>query len=393
MNNERDNISLLEKQTLLNYQAAMRYYAQKKAMFLKQGALKQQYEDKAFLEAYAKEVTSAIKIIINKNWQAVEQEIKHFISIGDYHTGSKYVITDQKGLTASPIIPDWLKQKILEGSGTNKNYYSLMGFNFETYSAEAMSEVGKELIKNGLVDIMSVFKETGAQKTKSGLREGFLNIRADLATGISDTVGEDQILREKGGSLAVELETIFSIENELKNKNKTLDDNETIKKYLESGMFGLSLKNWAKTSKPKEYTSSTKLQSMIDAEFEKSGKKTWDITYTTQMANKIVSNYLLDIIGPINIAVLTKTDFIWMDDFIGNHLFYMDIKAKDNNVYPGERGGFTEIKPQVLNKSVMVRNYTMGKAIAQGRSIVKKARLATGQKPFKVNVKLNRKNK
>lgn len=391
MSTKRNNTSLLERQTLLNYQAAMRYYAQKKAMFLKQGALKQQRDDKIFLDKYAENITEAVNKIINKNWQVVEQEIKNFISIGDYHTGSKYVVTDQKGLIASPIIPDWLKQKILEGSGTNKNYYSLMGFNFETYSAEAMSEVGKELIKNGLVDIMSVFKETGAQKTKSGLREEFLNIRADLATGISDTVGDDQILREKGGSLAVELETIFSIEDNLKNKNKTLDDNETIKKYLESGMFGLSLKNWAKTSRPKEYTGSVKLKDMIDKEFSHSKRKTWDMTYATQMANKVVSNYLLDIIGPINIAVLTKTDLIWMDDFIGSHLFYMDIKAKNNKIYKGKKG-FTEIKPAVLNNSVMVRNYTMSKAIAQGRSIVKQTRLSTGEKPFTVRVQLNRKN-
>ena len=34
------------------------------------------------------------------------------------------------------------------------------------------------------------------------------------------------------------------------------------------------------------------------------------MTYATQMANKVVSNYLLDIIGPINIAVLTKMDLI-----------------------------------------------------------------------------------
>lgn len=391
MSTRRNNTSSLERQTLLNYQAAMRYYAQKKAMFLKQGALKQQRDDKIFLDKYAESIVDAVDKIINKNWQKVEREIKNFISIGDYHTGSKYVVTDQKGLTASPIIPDWLKQKILTKSGTNENYYSLMGFNFETYSADMMNKVGKELVQNGLIDIMSAFKETGAKKTKSGLREGFLNIRADLAVGIEDAAGADQVLREKGGPLAVELETIFSIEDNLKNAHKTLDDNETIKKYLTSGMFGLSLKNWAKTSRPKEYTSSVKLKDMIDNEFSRSKRKTWDITYATQMVNKVVSNYLLDIIGPINIAVLTKTDLIWMDDFIGSHLFYMDIKAKNNKIYESKKG-FTEIKPAVLNNSVMVRNYTMSKAIAQGRSIVKQTRLSTGEKPFTIRVQLNRKS-
>lgn len=390
MSTKRNNTSSLERQTLLNYQAAMRYYAQKKAMFLKQGALKQQRDDKIFLDKYAESIVDAVDKIINKNWQKVEREIKNFIKIEDHRSG-KFVVTDSRGLTASPIIPQWLKQKILTKSGTNENYYSLMGFNFETYSANMMNNVGKELVQNGLTDIMSTFKETGAKKTKSGLREGFLNIRADLAVGIEDAAGTDQILREKGGPLAVELQTIFSIEDNLKNAHKTLDDNETIKEYLTSGMFGLSLKNWAKTSRPKEYTSSVKLKDMIDNEFSHSKRKTWDITYATQMANKVVSNYLLDIIGPINIAVLTKTDLIWMDDFIGSHLFYMDIKAKNNKIYKGKKG-FTEIKPTVLNNSVMVRNYTMSKAIAQGRSIVKQTRLSTGEKPFTVRIQLNRKN-
>lgn len=387
---ERSNVSKLERQTLLNYEAAMRYYAQKKAMFLKQGALKNEKDNERFLNAYAEKITEAVNMIINESWQAVEKEIRNFISIGDYKLGSKYVVTDQKALEGSPIIPEWLKQKIISKSGTKENYYSLMGFNFETYAANAMSSVGKELVRNGLIDIMSVFKETGAQKTKSGLREGFLNIRADLATGIADAADENQILREKGGTLAVELEAIFSIEEKLKESNGILDDNEIIKKYLTSGMFGLSLKNWAKTSKPKEYTHSTKIQDMINKEFSESKKRTWDTTYAVQMANKVVSNYLLDIIGPINIAVLTKTDLIWMDDFIGGHLFYMDIGLKNNKVYRG-KSGFNEIKPYVPKDSIMVRNYSMGKAIAQGRSIVKKTRLSTSQKPYKVTVQLNRK--
>lgn len=67
MSTKRNNTSSLERQTLLNYQAAMRYYAQKKAMFLKQGALKQQRDDKIFLNKYAESIVDAVDKIINKN--------------------------------------------------------------------------------------------------------------------------------------------------------------------------------------------------------------------------------------------------------------------------------------------------------------------------------------
>jgi hypothetical protein len=43
------------------------------------------------------------------------------------------------------------------------------------------------------------------------------------------------------------------------------------------------------------------------------------------MANKIVSNYILDIVGPTNIALMTGSGFMWMDSFIGGSLFTIGI--------------------------------------------------------------------
>lgn len=389
MSQQRDNVSALERQTLLNYQAAINYYAQRKAFFLKQGATKAEKDEQEFLQKYANQVQNTVKETIIKSWQKIQAEVANLVNVQGYETGFKYTIKDEQIFESTTNIPEWMKQKIKEGV-SKENFQSLMGFNYEEYIEKSMSEVGKQITSKGLSKILSSFRGTGSQKSISAMRPGFLNIRPDLAYGLEKEAGADQILRESGGDLSAELQVEFIIEDHLKKEN-FMNDDELILKYLKSGMFGISVKNWT-YSNNKKITEMSSLKNKLNEIY--STKRTWNATYAMQMSNKTVSNYLLDVIGPINIAILSANDFIWVDRFLAEHLLTMAVSPKNGQIYKGRKGVYDEIKPVINDSGVYTRKFNTSLAYDKKSSIVTSARVRQGitkkGEPYKVTMRLKR---
>ena len=376
----RGQIGKLEQQTQLNYTAAINYYAQKKAQFLKMGVIKERQDEKVFLNKYMENIKQIVENIIVKKWQKIYNQIVSAAQVGDYYTGQKYTIDENK----ITDIPNWLRENLIAGQN-DQNFYSLMGFNYETYAEQAMRDIGKELFSKGYNDCMSAFYRTGAMKSISAMRPGFLDIRADLGQGFEQM---GKIVGDKTSNLPVEFQQEFSIENRIINENTLINDDELIRKYLQSGMFGVSIKLWAQGSSNKEFTKAVGIQNRLNDMYNT--KRTWNTTYASQMANKVVSNYLLDIVGPVNIAVLTGTGLVWMDEFIGSNLFTMTVYAKNNRLYMN-KGVLNEIKPEVRDSSILIRRYNMAKAISMKKAMVSSTRLLTkDSKKYRVAMRLKR---
>mgnify|MGYP006935595271 FL=1 len=47
--------------------------------------------------------------------------------------------------------------------------------------------------------------------------------------------------------------------------------------------------------------------------------------YASEYTIYQISRFLINIINPLDVAMLTGQSLIWMDDFIDRHLFYMDV--------------------------------------------------------------------
>ena len=387
----RQDISNLETQTRANYNAAINYYAQKKMMFLKLAATEEQKQDAKFLENYANAIENATNNTINNNWSAIVNEVLNAVTFlqggkygnNSYVTGFKYTVDQTKLVN----VPDWMKKEIIAGQ-RNQNFYSLMGFNYEKYLEQAVIDIGKELAVKGYNSAISAFKGSGTKKTISAMRNDFVNIRADLAIGLGKSAGKDMVLMSADGSLAAELQQEFKLEKFI---SKEQQEVELINKYLQSGMFGLNVKLWT-MGHNKKFTESSGIASALNQAFAEGPKDhTWDITYASAMANKVVSSYLLDVVGPTTIALVSGGGFTWMDSFLGGSLFTMGIQPAKNKTYLN-RGTWHEIYPEVHGTSIYLKNYNMSKAIAEEKAIISSTNRTRDKEgtPYRVTMRLNR---
>ena len=363
---KRDNVHKLEKTTQLNYEAAARYYAQKKMNFLKLAKLKEkkleEEEEKNFFENLSKAIPLVIQNIIIKSWQKIYQDVIGALEISGREEGFKYKIANPYNFTRMSSIPEEIKEKIIKGE-EKANLYSLLGFEYEKFLEDKIKEVAIELGEGKVEEIFNEFRSSGASKSVSALRTNYVDIRSDLAMNIQEKAGEDKILRDKSNNLPVELQQEFDI-TKYRTSNKEKDFTDTVlNDYLKSNMFGLSVKLWNKRVGLQEYTQSASLQQKINNVYN--NRNTWNRTYAVYKANEMVSKYLIDIIGPINIAVITGQEFTWMDEFINNNLFSMNVYAKEGKEYKNN-----EIKPEIKDNKIYVRKYNIRGSLESGKRIV-----------------------
>lgn len=363
---KRDNVHKLEKTTQLNYEAAARYYAQKKMNFLKLAKLKEkkleEEEEKNFFENLSKAIPLVIQNIIIKSWQKIYQDVIGALEISGREEGFKYKIANPSNFSRMSSIPEEIKEKIIKGE-EKANLYSLLGFEYEKFLEDKIKEVAIELGEGKVEEIFNEFRSSGASKSVSALRTNYVDIRSDLAMNIQEKAGEDKILRDKSNNLPVELQQEFDI-TKYRTSNKEKDFTDTVlNDYLKSNMFGLSVKLWNKRVGLQEYTQSASLQQKINNVYN--NRNTWNRTYAVYKANEMVSKYLIDIIGPINIAVITGQEFTWMDEFINNNLFSMNVYAKEGKEYKNN-----EIKPEIKDNKIYVRKYNIRGSLESGKRIV-----------------------
>lgn len=343
----RSYIGHLEQQTIANYQAAINYYTQKKISFLQKLAQKSELAEKEVEQKLVDKFNNDL----NNGWNSIYNIVKRVTIVGGRDSGFKYSIKENANLEGLPLE---LRERLIKGQNS-LNLYSLMGFEKEKYYVEPINNIMQEIGGAAIADVMGAFELTGGMTSKSAMRGDGLSIRADLAIGLEKSGG---VVKEKGGTLTAELQEEFSLEKVVKASGgaNNIKVNDIIASYIKSGMFGVSVKLWSASS-GKTFTQISGVKDKLNTIFNSSGDKTWNLKYAAATTNKIVSNYLLDIVGPINIALLDGKGLTWTDDFISSHLFTMNTHAKNNEIYPNN-----EAHPEIRDSNVVLRNFNMGRA-------------------------------
>lgn len=336
-----------------NYEVAKSYYAQRRENLRR--LFTNDIEDATDslisyinkkIEEYDKNVSQMVYSILNKidqnTWQ-VPTNVDTTLSNMQYDISVMNVIKAlQSGKAAFK---------------SNQNIAAALGNEFEHFLErallpEALEGEVSEIITNGLNSLMSGFSGTG-QKTSTGWTvTGEKNIRPDIGLNMSTTIkDENGALRLKESNLAVELQEELDVE--LIDPN-AITNHEILAAYLNSNSYGFSLKIW-KNSQNKEFAQSKQLQAYISNKFQEGRKRhrTWESTFTNEYVVWQISRLLINIIGPMNVGVMTGKEFIWMDDFLTRRLFFMDVQL--NKLRESKRGPGYEGFPTLNSSSIKIR--------------------------------------
>lgn len=359
--------SLLEESER-NYQAAMRYYEQKQAKFLQYAAAKAEMESEQVMQT----LEDLMRQLIENEWSQLAQTAQRMVNIDD---SGKYIfkpVRDRQNLRVPRALFDKLRNGV-----NNKNFWSEMGFYYEEWLEERLGNLTNYKINEGFAELLKTFGMSGDIKSDSSIRAKNREIRADLAGGIGINVRTEinaqgkrsTIAYASGTNVPVELQVAFDIQdNRLQGE---ITDNETLKQYLDTNLFGFSLKRWDQDlySTEKHITSASGLQRMVNSQFEQSGDRTWNAVYAYRTMINIVSRFLIDILGPINIALITGTNFIWTSELLSDTLFYMHLYSRTSAyVGFGQNRALQEIKPYIASSNVYIKRLIYGRMQALANS-------------------------
>ena len=378
----------------LNYQMAQNYFIQKKMAMLRMLSIKRNLD----IQKVEEGLVDAMNNLINTEWQQINDSILQNIKVTGGISG-QYTIKENANWIN---IPSELVSIIKDKADKHGNIFSLLGLYYEKWLKEAFStnivNIGNSAINYVLNDFLKSFSQTGSLKTTSALRQ-YADIRPDLATGIAKEVGDNGILYDKSGKLAVELQTQFDIQSYRQQRGLLTPENiaediDILKEYIDSGMFGFSVKRWtSEKSESKMLTSASGVQQIINAEYSNSGNKTWNAIFAYRKMVYIISKYLLDILGPVNVAFITGTSFTWTSDFLADALLTM-------NIYTNRMYANNEIKPYIQSGNIYVQHYKRGRKAAMLETRFSNSKYMFGKnksgkktwEAFQVRFSINKKN-
>lgn len=352
MTNVRQTYNYLQNQTEKNYNVAENYYAQKRAQFISLGQKKTAKLMTNLELDFENYINSKISIYQNQ----IMQPIINALDNADLSASAKIAL---ENLSEEDEYLDYKKDiltAIMTASNIDQRYvHAQLGNKFENFirnilipNEEQSSEIVQYLIDN-------VIENTGQQISKSFIVSGVKNIRPDIGLNFNFETDKknSNVLNIKGTNLAVELQTHIDVDSlELDKESKI--QNILLQKYLQSNAFGLSLKIWSNPNS-REFMQSTKLKQELSQAFYSKNNKTWNSNYAGAYMMWTISRYLINIISPLNIALVTGSKLIWMNDFLNKHRFYMkmsfDKKKKSDRNYGGYEG-----YPAILGTSIFIRN-------------------------------------
>ena len=255
-------------------------------------------------------------------------------------------------------------EKILNQIGKRsmgqRNISSFLGYEFEAFMEKALApeELSRAVSAEAAQIVSSLaggFSRTGGITSTSAVVKGQRDIRPDLGLGMSFTGDSLGTLNMGEKTISVELQELVDL-NDLAMEEKEITSSEVLKSYIDANAFGFSLKLW-KDGNNKEFSSSSVLQKSINNQFITYGpygnRTTWESNYAEWFVVYQLSKYLINIISPTNVAMITGNNFIWMDDYISNKIFFMDVQLEA--LAKSKRGTGYEGFPSVMSSAIRIR--------------------------------------
>lgn len=339
-----------------NYEVAKSYYQQRRE------ALR-----KTFTRDMEDATDSLIKYINLKIDEYEEKVSKKVYSLLDHIDKNSWIVPEQVKESLGNEYYDTSVENVLRflsGGKTaiksNQNVAAALGNEFENFLERALMPEALEgqvssVITDSLNSMLSGFSGTGSMKSKGWTVTGEKNIRPDIGLNMATAYKDsDGVLRLPDSNLAVELQEEFNLDDMLP---EDITSNDILKAYLDSNSYGFSLKVW-KSAQGKEFTQSKQLQAYINQKFQEGRKrrKTWESTFTNEYVVWQISRLLINIVGPMNVGIMTGKEFIWMDDFLTRRMFFMDVQLQ--SLRKSSRGPGYEGFPELPSSSIKIRQLT-----------------------------------
>lgn len=348
--NNRANTTILDKEIKENYLVIANYYCQKKLMFIRYIARQELDKDNKIQDGFKE----AMDNLIIEEWKQINNAILKNESTMINRRGHMYNVEENKEKIQSLNLPKYIEDRLLSGKG-DKNIYSELGFAYEDFLADKLHSkifsIGDAAVDQVLNQMLQQIQQTGDYKSNSSVRMNQKEIRPDLGWGMTK---KGDFVGDKKTGLSAELQVSFNIssarEQILQNPQNIENYPEILQQYLNSNMYGFSVKRWDK-QEAKQLTGAKGIQTLMNNIFRQSDNHTWNAIYAYHTMLLYISRSLLDILGPVNIAYITGLSFVWADQFVQESLFYM-------NMYAHQKYGQddAEIKPYINSGNIYVRH-------------------------------------
>lgn len=370
--------AMYQAQIQQNYNVAIGYYKQRHEF------MQQLYEMKT--GQAIENLTSYINERVEYYWTNVVQEVLKYVNDqgGRKEIKGKELPDLEFSLEAQSVLKQLataggLPTTILGNEFENFLYESLSLKDLGDAANAVVAEASDTIVDNLLNSSLSA-SHTGSITAKSAVVTGKRAIRPDIGLGFSE---------KNLQGMGVELQGLLDLSeftNALYEEMKS-QKNESLLDFLRQPAFGLSLKIW-KNANNAEFSSSSPLQNMLNNQlytYHALGyRTTWEGQYTIDYVNYQLSKYLINIISPLNVAMVTGAGFIWMDQFLENKMFFMHLQL--NGIKKSSRGPQLEGFPEITDPGIYIRaaaqginvfNYTIGHSKKTGKIWMKKRSINT----------------
>lgn len=323
----------LISQTLIDYNAASTYYRQRRDMFLSLLKNKIQMTENEFV--------NGIQNSISKLWNQQIASVVNSIYWGNRKSG-------MSGIDRGKIIQErfenssYLPYLIKAVSSDNVSVFlTQMGNAFEKFLDEkifpTILQAGNNFINQQSEQLISEF--TGGKISKSNTVQGIKSIRPDEIIRLSSISFEEKNgVYTSSTGLPVELQGQLTINYEdiAPSLSQNAMNENILRQFLteKGNFFGFSAKTWGEQINGKPFRQSSVMQKLLNQVFnqtDSSGKRhSWEYDYTQAYIAFFLAHNdnLYNIIGPTNIALVTKQGILWMDSFLKNHMFYMRVQME-----------------------------------------------------------------
>lgn len=322
---------------------------------------------------------------IQEIWQRkINQPISSISGVGRKKAGIKRLAKDMN--LSKELTNALIKAQVTQNK---QQFYALMGKAYEDFIPDqilnpVIEETLGELANNGTQDVMKAFT-MGDKTSTSSFTSGKTYTRTDVGLSFSMELTErDRALYSNNSELPLELQGSLRVEDTqdlFAERISTPEITSILQQYLQQDptqqFFGFQLKyyqdintntaKWAESS-----VIASRLNAIYNQTDSKGARHSWNEWYIEPYVVYYLSHYLIDIINPVNIGLITGRELIWMDQLLSQHVFYLQVAFKES--IGKHQAGEGRVFPQIENnKILMSRNYNNFKEITSRRVTGKEA--------------------
>lgn len=328
----------LVKQTNENYKVAIAYYEQKKLAF--KSALKDQGEFfwDMMINELGKKAQSFASMIKAKAEKCITNNTPPDKLLENGKEDEYYVYIKE-------LFDDRYFNK---GGKPQLNTYKL-GFTFEKFLANHSFD--SQDLKKALAFINqqtnSLLQNVGAIQQYAYTTGRVTDTRTDIALTSGEKIGQMELIKEL--DLEQDPPAGMSMTDFLLSEIANSD--------IDVNIAGFQVKAYEKGSDQKRWQNSQVIADRITNLFNAANARTWAKNYVINYPTWFISKYLINVINPVNIGLISMGGIEYMDEWLAKYRLYMEVSWREDTgkVSPNSnRGGGTEVRlPYVAQRTIL----------------------------------------